>query len=147
MQCLIRVYTICIKNKILEIKSSFQLTPYLLLIKNRKFRNAITKLRLSSHQLNIETGCHRNIERLDCKCTICNLGHLEEKYHFTLVCRAYDDLRKQYFLNFSYDKPCVFKFISLLNSTKLKILNNLALHVYIIKSFELRNSLLNERVS
>ena len=45
---------------------------------------------------------------------------------------------------FYYDKPSVFKFISLLNSTKLKILNNLAL--YIIKSFELRNTLINERV-
>ena len=61
-----------------------------------------------------------------------------------LVCRAYDDLRKQYLPKFYYDKPSVFKFISLLNSTKLKILNNLAL--YIIKSFELRNTLINERV-
>ena len=46
---------------------------------------------------------------------------------------------------FYYDKSSVFKFILLLNSTKLKILDNLAL--YIIKSFELRNTLLNERVS
>ena len=128
-----------------EIKSSFELTPYLLLIKNRKFRNAMTKLRLSSHQLNIETGRHRNIERLERKCKICNLGDLEDEYHFTLVCRAYGDLRKQYLPKFYYDKPSVFKFISLLNSTKLKILNNLAL--YIIKSFELRNTLINERVS
>ena len=123
---------------------TFELMPYLLLIKKRKFRNAITKLCLSSHQLNIETGRHRNIERLDRKCKICNLGDLEDEYHFTLVCQAYDDLRKQYVPKFYYDKPSVFKFISLLNSTKLKILNNLAL--YIIKSFELRNTLINERV-
>ena len=113
-----------------DIKSSFELTPYLLLIKNRKFRNVITKLRLSLHQLNIETGRHRNIERLDRKCKICNLGDLEDEYHFTLVCRAYDDLRKQYLPKCYYDKPSVFKFISLLNSTKLKILNNFGIINY-----------------
>ena len=41
-----------------EIKSTFEISPYLLKMKNRKYRNAIAKIRLSSHQLAIEKGRH-----------------------------------------------------------------------------------------
>ena len=41
-----------------------------------------------------------------------------------------------------YVRPSVIKFITLMNSTNRKTLNNLAL--YIIKAFQLRNSLMNE---
>lgn len=123
-------------------KETFEISPYLLTVNNKKFRNAIAKLRLSSHQLNIETGRHRNIERLDRKCTLCNRNELEDEYHFTLICPVYSDLRKEYLQRYYYIKPSVMKFITLLNSSKRKLLYNLA--IYIIKSFKLRNSLFND---
>ena len=108
----------------------------------RKLRNAIAKLRLSSHNLCIETGGHRNIARENRTCVLCDLNDLENEYHFTLVCPVYINIRRQYIQKYFYDKPSVYKYITLLNSTKPKVLNNLAL--YIIKSFKLRDSLVNQ---
>ena len=124
-----------------EVKQSFEMSSYLVKMQNRKFRNALAKLRLSLHQLSIETGRHRNIDRPNRKCTVCNLNDIEDEFHFTLICPAYEDLRKQYIPKYFYPRPSVYKFITLLNSTKLKLLNNLAL--YVIKSFKLRDSLIN----
>lgn len=124
-----------------EMKQSFEMSPYLLIIQNKKHRNAIAKLRLSSHQLNIETGRHTNIERSDRKCNLCNLNDLEDEYHFTLICPIYKDLRIAYIQKYFYKRPNVMKFLELLNSTRPKILNNFA--VFILKAFKLRQNILN----
>ena len=124
-----------------EMKQSFEMSPYLLIIQNKKHRNAIAKLRLSSHQLNIETGRHTNIERLDRKCNLCNLDDLEDEYHFTLICPIYKDLRIAYIQKYFYRRPNVMKSLELLNSTRPKILNNLA--IFILKAFKLRQNILN----
>ena len=127
-----------------ELKQSFEMSPYLIILQNRELKRAISKLRLSSHPLNIETGRHRRIGRIDRsnrKCTLCNLNDIEDEFHFTLICPAYENIRKQYIDKYFYNRPSVYKFIILLNSVKPKVLKNLAL--YIIKSFKLRDSLIN----
>ena len=55
-----------------EISETFDLSSYLLKIQNHKQTNAITKLRLSSHSLFIETGRHTGVTRENRKCTLCN---------------------------------------------------------------------------
>ena len=122
-------------------KQIFEITPYLLILQNKKLRNAISKLCLSSHPLNIETGRHRNVIREDRKCTLCRLNDIEDEYHFTLICPIYNDLRKEYLQKYFYVKQSYHKYISLMNSSKLKVLNNLA--TYIIKGFKLRETTLN----
>ena len=117
------------------------LSSYLLIIQNKKHRNAIAKLHLSSHQLNIETGRHTNIERLDRKCNLCKLDDLEDEYHFTLLCPIYKDLRIAYIQKYFYRRPNVMKFLELLNSTRPKILINLA--IFILKAFKLRQNILS----
>ena len=47
---------------------SIELSPYLLSLNNRKHRNSLAKLRLSSHQLFIETGRHTGVDRHNRKC-------------------------------------------------------------------------------
>ena len=54
-----------------EIKNVFEISEYLLQIKNRKYRGILFKIRLSSHQLAIEKGRHVNIERNQMKCPLC----------------------------------------------------------------------------
>ena len=127
-----------------EMKTIFEISPYLFIVRSKKVRNAIAKLRLASHHLNIEIGRHRNIERLVPKCVLCDKNDLEDEYQFTLICPVYSDIRKQYIQKYYYVRPSVItcKFITLMNSTNRKIPNNLAL--YIIKAFQLRNSLINE---
>jgi len=51
-----------------EIKSTFQMSPYSALLQNIKYRNILAKLRLSSHNLQIESGRHYKIPRPDRKC-------------------------------------------------------------------------------
>ena len=51
-----------------ELYQNFQLSPYLISLNNRKHRNSLAKLRLSSHQLFIETGRHTGVDRRNRKC-------------------------------------------------------------------------------
>jgi len=78
-----------------EIKSTFQMSPYITLLQNIKYRNILAKLRLSSHNLQIESGRHYKIPRHDRKCILCNLNDIEDEFHFVLICPFYSDLRAQ----------------------------------------------------
>lgn len=124
-----------------EMKQTFEMSPYLLKMQNRKLRNTIAQFRLSSHQLAVEVGRHRNIQRSERKCTFCNRDEIEDEFHFILVCPYYSDLRIKFIHNYFYTRPSVFKFITLLNSTKLKILNRLA--IYLNKAVSLRKITIN----
>ena len=94
---------------------------------NRKFRNAFSKLRLSSHQLAIETGRHTGIERQNRKCTLCTKDDIEDEFHFVLICPLYRSLRNQYISKYYQNHPSMFKFIQLCRSTgkKIKELSNI----------------------
>ena len=133
------------KNKIhsynKELNHNFEMSPYLTILVNKKQRNALAKLRLSSHQLNIETGKHRDIAHAERKCNLCNTQDLEDEYHFSLICPVYNELRKVYIQKYFYVKPSMFKFIALLNSTTPKVLKKLA--NFILKASELRQTMLN----
>ena len=69
-----------------EIKSTIDICSYLNKLTNINYRKAISKIRLSSHNLNIEIGRHRQIERND-------PNELEDEYHFILICPQYCDIR------------------------------------------------------
>ena len=60
-------------------------------IKNRKSREAFTKLRLSDHCMMIEGGRHKRpiIPRDQRFCPYCP-GEIENEEHFVTECRAYD---------------------------------------------------------
>ena len=128
-----------------ELKSDFDRSPYLTMLQNKKLRNALSKLRLSSHRLAVETGRHTNIRiaRQNRKCIFCNTDDIEDEYHFVLICPLYSNLRTQLIRKYYYKHPSMLKFIQLLNSTG-KVLKNFAL--YISKAFEERNMTINERV-
>ena len=64
--------------------------PYLYKVKNVKYRNAISRLRSSSHHLEIERGRHckpsRPLEdRLCSKCKV-----VEDEIHFITKCKHYE---------------------------------------------------------
>ena len=109
-----------------NLKDSYEPAPYLHKVLNRKYRNAIAKLRLSSHPLLIETGRYTGVPRDNRKCTFCDLNDIEDEYHFVLKCSKYQILRNVYIPNYYTRNPSMFKFIELLNCDKVKTLNNLA---------------------
>ena len=82
-------------------KQSFEIKHYLNVLSS-KFRIVISRLRLSAHQLRIETGRYASnrTDRALRLCTLCDKSDLEDEYHFVLVCPVYDSIRKNTFVHF-----------------------------------------------
>ena len=120
-----------------EIKNVFEILEYLLQIKNRKYRQILSKIRISSHQLAIENSRHINIEPNQRKCPLC-ISDIEDEFHFILICPAYIDLRKTYTCIHRYfnTRSSMYNITILLTSTKSKQLKNLA--IYLLNDFKVR---------
>ena len=123
-----------------EIKSHFGYESYLDNIVTKKYRSILTKIRLTAHNLKIETGRYaRNpIERRERLCVFCDENLVEDEYHFVIECNAYAAIRAKYIKKYYTAKKSMFKFIELFQSSKNTILN---LCKYLIEAFALRNSL------
>ena len=78
-----------------KLKTSIGMEKYLITCLNLKHRTAITKLRLSNHDLCIEMGRHSGIDKSKRYCPFCpNL--IETEKHFLLQCTVFDTLRMNY---------------------------------------------------
>ena len=104
------------------------------------YKACITKLRLSSHILAIETGRYKKISRSNRVCIHCNRGVVEDEYHFVLICVSYKDLRENYIKKYYWNRPSMLKFIQLLTCKNKKILCNLG--KYLFRAFKFRSSLI-----
>jgi len=123
-----------------ELKPIFERSAYLDIVENKKHRNIIAKLRLSSHKLLIETGRHQNIVRDQRKCVLCNLNDIEDEYHFVIKCPYYADIRNTLIPKYYRSRPSMFKFIELLNCSNKIVLRKLA--IFCLKCFKLREDVL-----
>ena len=112
--------------------AGFCLQPYLDFVTIKKFRIALTKLRVSSHRLEVETGrwtrpvSYPFDER---KCLICDV--LEDEYHFLFECPLYADLRKQYISRYFVVRPSMYKLIQLFETDVKKTIKNLLIYIYL----------------
>ena len=72
-------------------KSIYSQERYLSAIKKFKYRQTLSKLRLSNHSLNIEAGRYKKpkIPREQRICFLCNLSKVETESHFLFECPAY----------------------------------------------------------
>ena len=123
--------------------ASFDLQYYLEVVNVKKFRVAMSRLRVSSHRLEIETGrWGRNRKELtDRKCNLCNI--LEDEYHFVFECPAYIEIRNQYIPRYYRLRPSMLKCIELFSSKSKYNIRRLACYIY--KAFEKRNTILYNR--
>jgi len=78
-----------------KIKNTFGYECYLDL-KHFEIRKSITKLRSSSHPLEIEKGRHSNKPRNERLCPVCNLNEVETEKHFLTKCPTYNMLSEIY---------------------------------------------------
>ena len=127
-----------------QLKSEFKLDPYLIHIKNHKYRNALSRLRVNSHLLEIERGRHTEpktpIERR--LCSHCSV--VETEYHFVTECLSHDIDRQILFSSISnrfpefsqLDNICKFKFM--LTFPDEELLSSVGKFVY--KCFEKRKT-------
>ena len=84
-----------------------------------RLRSHLSKLRLCSIKLAIETGRYGNnvLDRNRRFCSLCGLRETEDEYHFVIVCPAYDDyFEKNYLKPVYYVRPSVYKFVELMKS-------------------------------
>ena len=119
--------------------SDFCIQPYLNLITIRKFRTAMTKLRVSAHRLEVEIGrWSRPVSTPfdERKCRICD--KLEDEFHFLFECSLYADLRKQYISRYFIVRPSMYKLIELFKNDSKKTVRNLSIFIY--KAFQLRQN-------
>lgn len=112
-------------------KCSFGYETYLDKL-SRTYRHALTRLRLSSHQLRIEAGRYgvNRTERNQRYCTFCDRLDLEDEYHFIIICPTYNDLRHIFLKRFYYVRPSMFKFIELMNCQQYRVMLNLGKFIY-----------------
>ena len=97
--------------------ASFKFQPYLEYINIYKFSQSFSKLRRSSHRLQIEAGRWarpNSIPLNERKCSFCQV--IEDEFHFVLEFQLYSDLRKKYISNYYWRRPSMVKFLKLLNS-------------------------------
>lgn len=117
--------------------NNFTFKPYLDIIKIENIRQPLTRLRTSSHRLEIEVGRWAKPVSIPVAERLCSTCHmLEDEFHFVLQCVRYDDLRSQYITKHFYTRPNMYKFVKLMSSSNESILKNLAL--YVKKAFKVR---------
>lgn len=73
----------------------------------------LAKLRLYSHQLAIETGRFKKVEKHNRFC-FHGLNRIEDEFHFMLQCALYHHFRLKYIKEYFWKKPSMFKSIQLL---------------------------------
>ena len=116
---------------------NFEHQLYLEALSVKKIRVAMTKLRVSSHRLEIEVGRWTRPNRTpvdERKCNYCN--KLEDEFHFLLECTLYEDLRKQYIKKYFWHRPNMLKLRELMSTKNRTIIKNTA--IYIEKAFKFR---------
>ena len=77
-----------------QIKNRHNLESYLN-IKNFEHRRAITRIRTSSHRLEIETGRWHGVDRNLRICKNCILGEVEDENHFLFECQMHSSDRME----------------------------------------------------
>ena len=124
--------------------SDFKLQPYLNIVNVQKFRIALSKLRVSSHRLEIEAGRWtkpNKTPRENRKCTNCNC--LKDEFHFMFECTLFSNLRTTYFKPYYRIHSSMFKTTQLFKSEKEVDIRRLSTYIY--KAFELRSDILLRR--
>ena len=128
------------------LKKSWGLEDYLLTITDIKDRVALTKLRLSNHNLSIEKGRHQNLHLYDRTCPFCS-EQIENELHFLIKCPTYESLRRRLLddvevlcIGFVYPEDENFLFWLLLSNP---IISD-STAKYVRLSLELRDFLLNQ---
>ena len=77
-----------------NIGQSFKLAPHLAALNSRNERSLITKLRLGSLKLEIETGRWKKMDKNERFCKLCANSKVETESHFLFDCPALEQTRQ-----------------------------------------------------
>ena len=108
-------------------KENFEFEPYLDYIHNNNLRMHLTRFRISSHSLAIESGRFNNIDRNNRLCIFCNQNSVESEYHFLLVCQKYNNIRSKFIKHHPW--PTMNRFKNLLSSKNRNVQLSIAKYI------------------
>ena len=121
--------------------AKFQYQQYLDILNIEKYRKSLSKLRLSSHRLEVEVGRWvrpNKIQYENRKCKICKV--LEDEFHFLFECPIYMELRNMYISKYFWQRPNMIKFVELLTTEHRKTLVKLG--IFVEKAFQIRKQIM-----
>ena len=133
-------------------KNEIRIEDYLCQVKNTKQMNALSRFRLSNHDLMIEKGRHSRpkIDKSERLCFLCR-DKIENEVHFVTECPLYDKERKEMYatcrinarngLNFDMIPTNQQIFTFIISNKNPNIINSLAIFIY--NSFKLREKTLS----
>ena len=109
------------------VKTEFGYANYLDHVRNKSLRHEITKIRVSSHTLRIQTGRYgRNrLERNERLCMYCDSRLIDDEYNFICECPTLDYIRAKYIKDYYRTRPNAYKLCQLLSTQNKVDINNL----------------------
>ena len=112
-------------------KTTPEMEKYILIIKYRNHRTALSRLRCTNHRLAIEKLRGQTTRNLRyCKyCLTLGNTHVEDEYHFVLKCPLYDNLRCVHILPYIRNVH-LNSFISLMTTQNETTIHHLAQYAY-----------------
>ena len=119
-------------------KTDFCIEPHLLCIQNKKHQWAMTRLRVSSHKLQIEAGRHSlpTVPIGDRLCTYCEQNVIDDENNFMMTCNFHDAERESVFaiinphLDIRDHIDTMGKFDAILESRDLQVIKPLSRYVF-----------------
>ena len=111
--------------------SDFGFKAYLNIVTVKKFRRALSRLRMSSHRLEVEMGRWKRPVKVaygERKYRV--YGVLEDEFHFLIECPIYVNLRAKYIKRYYYISPSMYKLVELFSTNNNRDIQNLATYVY-----------------
>ena len=117
-----------------QFKCKIRQENYLCTIQNVNLRKNITKLRLSAHNLPIETGRYKRPVKIPPNlrlCEECNMNLVGDEFHIIMKCDKYRILRKDFFDKMNtmdvrfIDMDCQEKFLYVMKLEREDVIENL----------------------
>ena len=94
-----------------KVKHTVGIEKYLLHPMDLEVRTAITKFRLSNHELMIEKGRHQKLDKSIRFCPFCPIS-VETELHFLLICETFSCLRADLFTEIAPMLPPLFNLLT-----------------------------------
>ena len=121
-------------------KPVYSMETYLRCNYHRDLRRYLTKLRLSSHKFLVERGrwVKPKIKYHERLCTLYDENEIEEEYHKLMKCNYFVNLRENYISIKYYNRPSMYKFQKLMNTSKRELFRLMIFMKCIFKEYNSR---------
>ena len=126
-------------------KNNLGIENYLTRTMNTKHRSALSKFRLSNHELMIEVGRHKGVPKEERFCPLCPNPAVEDEIHFLINCQSFNTLRKDIFGNNVME---ILGTPFYTNNEKFTLIMehpSIALAKFIFKAMEFRKNLISQK--